>query len=357
LAVALKRRAAQRILSRVLGEIEKEVTPQQSENFRFVGTWIITDGSAGMKAQCIAVAEAVGLPFALKRVRARGLLRLVPVRLQVNLPANCLLQFVGSSDPLKPPWPRLIISSGRHSVPVALALKRVIVPPAYALHIQNPKVGAHLFDLVTAPLHDGMQGPNVISTLGSVHSVTPARLAVAAEHFREQIATLPHPRIAVVLGGTSRAFAFPTNVAADFGRELARIVSDTGGSLLVTPSRRTPPASLMALADAIAGVPHLLWNCDGENPYFGFLALADAIVVTEDSVNMVTEAAGTGKPVYVKAMQGHSRRLGHFHAMMREREATRPFEGHIESWSYTPVNDTERVASVVRHALCLESKG
>jgi mitochondrial fission protein ELM1 len=335
----------------------KEMTPLHSENSHSAGTWIVTDGSAGMEAQCIAVAEAVGLPFALKRVRARGPLRMVPVRLQVHLPANHLLRLVCSNEPLTPPWPRLIISSGRHSVPLALALKRVAVPPSYALHIQNPKVGAHLFDLVTAPLHDGMQGPNVISTVGSVHSVTPARLAVAAERFHGQIAPLPRPRIAVVLGGTSRAFAFPPDLAASFGKKLAALASETGGSLLVTPSRRTPSASLQALSDAIAGVPQLIWNGEGDNPYHAFLALAEAIVVTEDSVNMVTEAAGTGKPVYVQAIKGRSRRLGHFHAMMRQRGATRPFEGRIGSWSYTPINDTERVASVVRQSLGYERQG
>jgi mitochondrial fission protein ELM1 len=160
-----------------------------------------------------------------------------------------------------------------------------------------------------------------------------------------------------VLGGTNRAFSFPPDLAASFGKVLATLARDSRGSLLVTPSRRTPPESLQALSDAIAGVPQYVWNGEGENPYHAFLAFADAIVVTEDSVNMVTEAAGTGTPVYVQAMEGRSRRLGHFHAMMRQRGATRSFEGRIESWSYPPVNDTERVASVVRHALAREGKG
>ncbi len=86
------------------------------------------------------------------------------------------------------------------------------------------------------------------------------------------------------------------------------------------------------------------------------LSLADAIVVTEDSVNMVTEAAGTGKPVYVQSLPGRSTRLSRFHALMRDRGATRPFEGHLESWSYAPINDTELVASAVRRALGLETK-
>ncbi len=321
-------------------------------------TWIVTDGSVGMEAQGIAVAEAVGLPYALKRVRIAGVLRFVPARLQIYLPPAFLLRSVESSEALVPPWPRLIVSIGRRSVPVALALKRVSNPRrAFALHIQNPKVPAALFDLIAAPVHDSYTGRNVIGTFGAVHSVTPVRLAAAAERFKQRIEPLPRPRIAVLLGGTSQAFTFPPELAGQFGASAARIARETGGSLLVTPSRRTPGETLQAFAAAIAGVPQFLWDGAGENPYHAFLALSDAIIVTEDSVNMVTEATGTGKPVYVQRLKGGSRRLGRFHAMMRERGATRPFEGRIESWSYQPINDTERVASVIREALGLEKKG
>jgi mitochondrial fission protein ELM1 len=135
------------------------------------------------------------------------------------------------------------------------------------------------------------------------------------------------------------------------------LARDTGGALLVTPSRRTPPASLAALATAIKDVPHFIWDGTGDNPYYAILALADAIVVTEDSVNMVTEAAGTGKPVYVQALPGRSNRLSRFHRLMQERGATRPFKGKLESWTYAPINDTESVAVIIRRALDLESKG
>jgi mitochondrial fission protein ELM1 len=319
------------------------------------GTWIVTDGSVGMEAQGIAVAEAVGLPYALKRVRVTGALRLLPARLQIYLPPARLLAFVAANEPLRAPWPRLVISIGRRSVPIALAIKRVT--SAFALHIQNPKVSARHFDLIAAPQHDGFSGANVISTFGAVHSVTRARLAEAAQRGAGPIEALPRPRLAVLLGGESQAFSFPPDLAASFGAALAGVARESGGSLLVTPSRRTSPEALSALSAAIAGVPHFVWDGLGENPYFAFLALADAIVATEDSVNMVTEAAGTGKPVYVQALKGRSRRLKHFHALMQERGATRPFAGRLEIWSYPPINDTERVASAIRQALGLETTG
>jgi uncharacterized protein len=327
----------------------------ESRKARADKTWIVTDGSVGMEAQGIAVAEAVGLPFTLKRVRPKGPMRLLPAPLQLLMPAKAMLAATAANDPLEPPWPRLVISIGRRSVPMALAVKRL--SGAYALHIQNPKVPARLFDLVAAPAHDNFEGPNVITTFGAVHGVTAERLAEAGKAFAPRIADLPHPRIAVLLGGESQAFSFPPETATGFGAKLAILAQETGGSLLVTPSRRTRPETLDALAKAIRDVPHFLWNGSGANPYFAYLSLADAVVVTGDSVNMVTEAAGTGKPVYVQALPGRSTRLSRFHQLMRERGATRPFEGRLESWTYAPINDTEVVASRIRAALGLETKG
>lgn len=326
----------------------------ESREARTAKTWIVTDGSVGMEAQGIAVAEAVGLPYNLKRVRPKGLVNLLPAAGQLLVPPKALLRRTDSNEPLEPPWPRLIISIGRRSVPIALAIKRL--SGAYAVHIQNPKVPASLFDLVAAPVHDNLKGSNVITTFGAVHSVTADRLAEAGEGFAPTIEHLPHPRIAVVLGGDSQAFSFPCEIAAAFGAKLANMIRETGGSLLVTPSRRTSSQTLDVLSEAIAEAPHFLWDGTGYNPYFALLSLADAIIVTEDSVNMVTEAAGTGKPVYVQSMLGQSTRLARFHALMRERGVTRPFEGHLDSWTYAPINDTEVVASRIRKTLGLESK-
>ena len=310
-----------------------------------------------MEAQGIAVAEAVGLPFGLRRVRATGPMRFLPAPLQLLVSPSRLLRLVAANAPLEAPWPRLIISVGRRSVPIALAIKRLSHPRAFALHIQNPKVPARLFDLIAAPVHDNYEGPNVIVTFGAVHSITLSRLAEEAKRFAPRVKTLPHPRVAVLLGGESQAFSFPPEIAATLGTKLAALAKESGGALLVTPSRRTRSDSLSALAGAIKDVPHFVWDGTGNNPYFALLGLADAIVVTEDSVNMVTEAAGTGKPVYVQALQGRSTRLARFHRLMQERGATRPFEGRLESWRYVPINDTELVAGAVRRALNLETKG
>ena len=146
-----------------------------------------------MEAQGIAVAEAVGLPFSLRRVRVTGVDEsFVPAPLQLLVPPARLLGSVAANEPLEAPWPRLIISIGRRSVPIALAIKRLGAPKVFALHIQNPKVPARLFDLIAAPVHDGFEAPNVITTFGAVHSVTGDRLAEAGKRFAPRV-SIPAP--------------------------------------------------------------------------------------------------------------------------------------------------------------------
>jgi mitochondrial fission protein ELM1 len=313
--------------------------------------WILTNGTPGMEAQGIAVAHATGIPFELKKVRVKGPLAWLPAQIQIWLPPGFFLRSVASSEPLCPPWPRLIVSVGRQSVAAALAIKRLSNECTFAVHIQDPKVSAHHFDWIAAPEHDGFRGTNVTTTRGAVHGITPVRVATAKVDFANLIDQLPRPRVAVLLGGNSRAFRFKLADAEKFGHSLAAMTRENNGSLLVTPSGRTPPEAVAALERAIMDVPHVIWDGSGANPYLAFLGFADAIVVTSDSVNMVTEAAGTGKPVYVEFLQGNSRRITRFHTSMSNAGATRPFNGRLETWSYKPINDTEVIASVIRRAL------
>ncbi|XSG81251.1 MAG: mitochondrial fission ELM1 family protein [Methyloligella sp. ZOD6] len=312
-------------------------------------TWVIGDGAAGTRAQGLALAEAVGLPYRLHELRKVELP--MPPSLQRFLPAALLLRRAEIDPRPSGPWPRLVISVGKRSAPIALAVKRASAGSAFAVHIHDPKLPLRLFDLVAVPEHDGVTGENVIPTHGSLHAVTPEKLAHAARHFADSIDPLPHPRIAVLLGGKSRAFDFPAELGRDLGRKLAAMAKETGGSLLVTPSYRTPDETFAALRAEIGGIPSVIYAGDGENPYLAFLAAADAIVVTQDSVNMVTEAAGTGKPLYVQPLPGRSKRLGRFHAKMREDGITRPFEGRLENWTYPPVRDTDKVAAAIRRRL------
>ena len=164
----------------------------------------------------------------------------------------------------------------------------------------------------------------------------------------------PDPQHATMLAVEGTALSLGV-VGAGFALMANDRYSETGllaiglgtGSLIITPSRRTSPEALRVLKEALANVPYFLWDGQGDNPYFGILGLADFLVVTCDSVNMVSEAASTGKPVYVVDLPGGSEKFGRFHRALREDGITRPFTGKLQSYSYVPPDDMALVAGRV----------
>jgi mitochondrial fission protein ELM1 len=147
----------------------------------------------------------------------------------------------------------------------------------------------------------------------------------------------------VLVGGPSGSAGFGARAAARLGEQLVRLAVD-GAGLMVTPSRRTPRGVVDQLADALAGLGGWIWAGVGDNPYPGILGLADAIVVTADSVNMASEAASTGKPVFIAPVDRIDRKIERFHEALAAHGAARPFEGALDRWRYPPLRETERVA-------------
>lgn len=294
--------------------------------------WLITDDKIGMQVQCRGVADALGIKAVHKQVAPCGLHRILSPWGSVARSER-----LGATGSLfAPPWPEIAIATGRLSIPYLRALARLAGPQTFTVVLQDPKTGTGTADLIWVPQHDRLRGPNVITTLTSAHSFPPARLAELRARVPEPIAALPSPRVTVVLGGTGGGYAF---TAADIARlegALAALAA-LGVSFMVTPSRRTPAALLDAVERATAGRPRILWRGTGENPYAQFLAHADLLVVTADSVNMTGEACATGRPVYVFCPSKESAKFARFHAALREAGATRLLPDrptHIETWSY-----------------------
>ena len=309
-------------------------------------TWLLTDGKAGMESQCLGLAEALGVVPEIKRIAPRLPWRWLPPQLWLSP-----LHAPGATgDALAPPWPDLLIATGRATVAPALAIRKAGGGATVAVQIQNPTVDPGRFDVVIAPAHDGLAGENVVTTLGALHRVTPKRLDAAARRFAPRYAALPRPLVAVLLGGANRQFRMPAETAERLGQLLADAAAH-GAGLAVTPSRRTGDGNLRRIAARLDGLPVDIWDGNGENPYFGILALADAIVVTGDSVNMVSEACATGKPVHVFQLDGGSRKFTRFHAVLEAHGMTRPFTGRLERWTYVPPDDMARAAAAVRRCL------
>jgi mitochondrial fission protein ELM1 len=201
-----------------------------------------------------------------------------------------------------------------------------------------------MMDLIWAPEHDRIRGPNVITTLTSPHPFSRRRLAAVRAAPDARLAALPAPRCAVALGGPSGAQHFtPADVARL--RAAIRAIAAQGFSVMATPSRRTPPELLAAVSEGLGDAPGFVWDGTGENPYASILALADAVLVTGDSANMVGEATATGAPVYVfEPSGGGSNKLGSTIDGLQQLGAVRRFAGAIEPFSYPPIDSSGEIA-------------
>jgi mitochondrial fission protein ELM1 len=208
---------------------------------------------------------------------------------------------------LQPPWPDLLISCGVRNEPVCRWIRAQSGGRTRYVHVGRPWADLATFDLViTTPQYRVPPRPNVVNNLLTLHSVSAQRLASARTEWQGAFADLPQPCFAVIAGGNSGPFTFGPKAAARLGRQASRLAREHGGSLLVTTSSRTSAAASAALSAAI-DVPHYFYDWragDVENPYFGILAWADRLIVTGDSIAMLSEACATGKPVQMFDLGG-----------------------------------------------------
>ncbi|MDR3424918.1 MAG: mitochondrial fission ELM1 family protein [Alphaproteobacteria bacterium] len=314
--------------------------------------WVVTDGKAGMENQCLGLAEALDMQPIIKRIKLRSPWK----QLSPFLRHGLAYAFSDKGDPVAPPWPDLLIATGRASVPASLYARRMSRESGsrgtLTVQIQNPVIDPSRFDLVVVPRHDSLTGANVMTTRGSLHRVTPRLLASEAEKFLPQVAALPAPRIAVLIGGSNAVYSLTPREMKVLAAQLAAIAGHDG-SLMITPSRRTGTENMEILKEALRGTPSYIWDWDGPvaNPYYGMLGLAEVVLATCDSVGMVTEACSTGKPVMIIDLPGGSDKFRRFHQTMRDDGLTRPFVGKIERWACKPLDDMRLVAERIREML------
>ncbi|WP_420403535.1 mitochondrial fission ELM1 family protein [Nisaea sp.] len=308
-----------------------------------ISAWIISDGTRGMEVQSLALARALELDPAVKRIRPAPWLRAFP-----SLGARRAIPAAAGGDRLEPPWPDLVIGCGRRTAGAVLSVKTRSGGRSFAVQIQDPRIDPESFDALVVPEHDPVRGANVILSTGSLNALAFTDLKAEAARFSGLIRSLPGPRVLVAVGGPTRKQKIDPALAEQFVRDLEQLI-DCGCGLMMTVSRRTPEPlahALKALAEAEPAA--MLWDGTGENPYFGFLGAADAIVVSSDSVNMTSEACSSGKGVYVADLLVPSGRIGTFQKTLRERGLTRHFAGHVEPFLYEPLRDAEKAAEALR---------
>ena len=261
--------------------------------------WVMMGHKAGDNSQILALAEGLGWPFEIKHLVYR------PTELITNfLTPRTLLGIIrGKSSPLAPPWPDLIISAGRRNEPACRWIQLRADRRVRLVHCGRPWAPIECFDLVvTTPQYRLPNRPNVLHNVTPLQRVSERRLEAARDLWGRRLTHLPRPHIAVMIGGDAGPYVLDREAAALLGRAASALASKQGGALLVTSSARTPKLTIDALEarlDCPASVFRWTPDSAADNPYFGYLASADAFVVTSESMSMLTEACSTRKPVYM----------------------------------------------------------
>jgi mitochondrial fission protein ELM1 len=302
--------------------------------------WVLSDGKIGDEVQCLGLAEALGLSPERRLIEPRAPWRWLAPYAPIaprDAPRRPL-------SPIAPQFPDILFAAGRQTVPYLRRVREESRGETFTVFIKDPYTGPETADVIWVPEHDALRGDNVIVT------TTPAnRVGRLLDELRTappdpRIATLPHPRVALILGGDSVKHRF---TRADCARliDVARMLIHDGCGLMISPSRRTPPALLSELIALFADEPRaFVWDCTGDNPYSQMLAHADHIIVTADSVNMVGEAVATSAPVHVYEPGGGHRKITAYIDRLTALRAVRRWNGQLDSWRYDPIDSTPVIA-------------
>ena len=322
---------------------------------------LLLDNRHGHRSQCIGVAEALGLPFQVMELDYNFI---------SSLP-NYLLgaSFIGIKRPkvkfLTGPFPDIIISAGRRTAPVAQKLKKISNNFTKLVQIMVPtSTNLKLFDLIAVPSHDLVnESVKIVKIQGAPHRLFPQMQGSLQKKWLPYLSDIPTPRIALLVGGSTKNRIFSLKMANELADLSSNIARNTGGSLLIATSPRTGIVAEYFINKITAPAKTFKWGNPGENPYQGFLALADAIIVTGDSMSMCSEACFSKKPVYIYAprkliTQKHKR----LHDELFSLGLAKPFsrstiysKKSFLNWTHPPLNSAIKVASAI-HKLVTEGK-
>jgi len=316
--------------------------------------WVLLDDRPGNASQALGVAEALGWSFETKKlsytVSAR-LPNLIRGASRIGLTAQ-------SESILRPPWPNIVVAAGRRIAPVARWIKKKAQESIFLAQIMYPgNSGASEFDLIAVPNHDddvayknAKGDQNVVLTTGAPHRLTDRRLRDEVGKWTGRINELPRPYIALLMGGATQSRPFPIDKAKDIVTRVSSMAATVDGSVLLSTSRRTGSAAEELILSSLREPRSVfLWSKGGENPYYAYLALADFVVVTGDSVSMCSEACVNPGPVYIYAPKGMvSAKHVRFHKELYALEYAKPLGGSLDKWEHTPLNAARDVAAAIR---------
>ena len=301
---------------------------------------LLTQGMHGMVSQVEGLAKALGLSYKHQKIELKSFWNLVPPKISPiseNLVKN---KFVCDC--------KVIISCGRKSVIPSIALKKRLGDQIFNIHIQDPKISFKYFDLIVSPEHDNLKGENVISTIGAIHYLTKKEIMDNSQYLgieRDKRREL----VAFIIGGPNKYYKYSEKQIHELFNKIKTLFTPDKFKIIVIPSYRTPE-NILKIAFNTFNIDHHVVKTIDKKAYLSALAISNYIVVTCDSTSMISEAAMTGKPVYIAMMKSlkPTGRFKKFYSQLRDLGITRELENSVESWSYNKLNEVTRIAPIVK---------
>lgn len=298
--------------------------------------WIVSSGLKGCENQCIGVAEELKLKYEIKKINPSWLLSIIA---PYGKPKN--------NKKITAPFPKIIIGAGRKTIPYIKHIKKISNSRCFTVYLQNPKIKTNNFDLVWAPNHDNIKGKNVISTLLTPGRVSSELLELEKNKWNNKFQDIPKPYLSVLIGGKSKAFNFSDKECLNILSSITRAI-DLGWTPLISSSRRTPKKLILGIQNLIKGKPHYFYDGNGENPYYAFLAISDAALVTPDSVNMISETLIANLPTYIFNLKCKSKRISSFLSTLEDEKYIKKFDETIEIYDFKKNNPTKYIAEHIK---------
>jgi len=306
---------------------------------------LLTQGMHGMISQVEGMAKALNSEYSHKIVRLSFPWNLIPPKFtpisEIILKDKTYLTENKNLD--------LIISCGRKSVIPSILLKKKN-PKIFTIHIQNPKVSIKNFDAIIAPEHDNLNGDNVYSSKGAIHYITEQEINKAKPYLSDKIKN--QKLVSLILGGPNKYYSFDKDQLNKIFNEIRSNFISKGYAVIVIPSMRTPKI-IIDLAIKEFGADGYVVNSVDKQAYLSAFALATNIVVTCDSTSMISEAATSGKPIFIAHMKEkkNNYRFKKFFKLFKELGITRDLGEQVISWKYNKFNEAEKIATIINSKL------
>ena len=305
---------------------------------------LLTQGMHGMISQVEGLAKALDIDFTHHKVELNHFWKLIPPNLSPI--SQSIFKKINHDDF------DVIISCGRKSVIPSIHLKNTANKKVFNIHIQDPKVNLNHFDFIVAPEHDAIEGKNVINTKGAIHYLTENEISENKDYLNSFIKKDERKIWALIMGGPTKYYEYSReNIKAIF-ENLNNLNKQNNFQLVVIPSMRTPK-NIIQYAKDYFGENHIVIETIDKKAYLSALAISEKIVVTCDSSSMISEAALTGKPIYVANIspKKNDKRFQRFRNLFKELNITRILGEEIENWNYQKLDETNRVANIIKQKI------